>query len=1030
VPPFAIAERPMSSPSDAHPPAAPASLRRRLFGLAKLLVACGIFAYLAWKITHQQNIDVLRARLSNLSWGWVGVAVAIQAVAIGFSIVRWGVLLRGQGIRAPWSHLVGAFMAGRFLSAISPGGWTGLDAYRIWDVASRTGKAARSTATVGVDKLLGQAALGSIVALFAVLFGIPYLGATKVAVLSGAFAALVVTIFTLLSRPTLFRAVSARLPAKVRTRLQTMVDAVCAYQGKGRLLAGAFALSWGTHLFTNLISVAAALALGIALRPGEVFFVSTMLVIATLLPISPNGMGVREAAAVYLFGQVGVGPGEAVLVPLLYFAIDMLFSAAGGLFLVLPRRQPAIVVEDPDREERARAEIPVAPPEAWPKLARGLSIGFGAGLLGGALLGLGEAAVVLASSGGAAETSVLAYGGVAYGLMCGAGGAVTGLALAWSGRWMKREAVAEPLAFARLCGLVLAAPAFAITAFRVRRDLFDEQLVWKSAQGLGVTAACALAALVLYLVVATALRRLTRARVGAWLLRPWGTPALVAAALGAVTAASLGPGAAAVAEDGNPRSGNPAVAARPPAPAQAGPVIVLVVDTLRADHLPAYGYEEGHTPNLDAFAREAVRFERAYANASWTRPSFATILTGSYVSRHQTMSKSASLPEALVTLPEALAQAGFVTAGVVTNYNVAPFFRFDQGFDRYRYLEPAFVLGANDTAAKLLFIQFARQQIEKVEERMSGPQPGRAYRDAAEVNRAIAAELDRMPQDRPFFLFAGYMDPHDPYFPHADTPRGNVGGVAFSRAANQTPDPAVAPRLRALYDGEITYWDRHFGALLDDLRRRGLYDRATIIVTSDHGEEFGEHGGFWHGTTLYDEQVHVPLFVKLPMGQFGGTTRREWVQHVDLMPTILRLSGVESPAGVQGHDVFDRSVSRDEVFAEESHEGNVLRSLRVRRGASELKLITANEGNPRGLETTELYRVDIDPRERVNLADELPWEREHVAGRLVGAGDRASAGRVEREDVALRGEDAARLRALGYAGGGEAEESPTPDRRN
>jgi arylsulfatase A-like enzyme len=728
---------------------------------------------------------------------------------------------------------------------------------------------------------------------------------------------------------------------------------------------------------------------------------------------------------------VGVGPGEAVLVPLLYFAIDMLFSAAGGLFLVIPRRQPAIVVADPEREERVHAEIPVAPPEAWPKLVRGLSLGFGAGLLGGMLLGLGEAAVVLASSGGAAERSVLVYGGVTYGLFCATGGAAAGLLLAWTGRLMKREAVAESTAFARMAGLGLAAPAFAIAAFRIRRDVFEEQLVWKSAQGLGVAAACALGALLLYLIVATALRLLTRTRAGAWLLRAWGTPALAVVALGVVTGVSLGVGAAAGADGDNRRSGNPDITARPAAPGLAGPILLLVVDTLRADHLPAYGYEDGHTPNLDAFAREAVRFEHAYANASWTRPSFATILTGSYPSRHQTMAKSASLPEAIVTLPEALARAGYVTAGVVTNYNVAPFFRFDQGFDRYRYLEPAFVLGADDTAAKLLFIQFARQQIEKIEELASGPRPGRAYRDAAEVNRAIAAELDRMPEDRPFFLFAGYMDPHDPYFPHADTPRGNVGGVAFSRAANQRPDLALAPRLRALYDGEITFWDRHFGELLEDLRRRGLYDRATIIVTSDHGEEFGEHGGFWHGTTLYDEQVHVPLFVKLPMGQYGGTTRREWVQHVDLMPTVLRLAGADVPEGVQGHDVFDRSVTRDEVFAEESHEGNVLRSLRVRRGPSELKLITANEGNPRGLQPVELYRVDLDPGERVNLEGELTWEREHLARRLEGAGDRASVGRVEREDVAVRGEDEARLRALGYAGGAEAGEAlEHRDRRN
>lgn len=979
--------------------------KKHLITLLKVVVAAGVFAYIGRELAHKQNIDALRERLANLSWGWLAVAVALQAVAIGCSVVRWQLLLGGQGLRAPLAHLFSAFMSGRFLSAISPGGWTGLDAYRIFDIASRTKKNARAVATVGIDKLLGQAALGSVIVVAATAFGVPYLGVGKVAMLAAAFGALIATIFALLLRPTLFRTLASRLPAKVRARLQTMVDAVSAYQGKGRLLVGAFALSWGTHLFTNLITVAGAFALGLQVSPGEVFFVSTMMVIATLLPISPNGMGLREAAAVVLFARVGIGAGEAVLVPLLYFAIDLTWSALGGVFLLLPKREPAIVIEDAEREDRVNAAIPLASVMAWPKLARGLSLGLGAGLFAGLMVGVAEAGVIIASSGGRAEHTVLAYGAVVYALLLGLGGAVGGLVLAWSGRLLQREAFDENRVFGLWVGLLVAAPTLALGAFRVRRDVYQELLVWASPKGALVLLGCATASFVLFVVVALVFARITHGRLGAWLLRPWGSPAIVAVVIAAVLTYVVAVQPAPMAE---------AHVERPAAPAQAGPIIFIVVDTLRADRLPSYGYREGHTPHLDSFSHEALRFENAFSNASWTRPSFATLLTGSYPSRHATMGKSDSLPEALVTMPEALQAAGYATSGIVTNYNVAPFFHFDQGFDHYTYLEPNFVLGADDTAAKLLLIQFARQTYEKVEEKLlGGTPPGRAYQDGATVNRAAIAELERFARPEnasaPSFLFIAYMDPHDPYYAH---PYGSAPG--YSRAAHQTPTLDEAPHLSALYDGEITYWDAQFGALMAELRRRHLYENATIIVTGDHGEEFGEHGGFWHGTTLYDEQVRVPLFVKLPFNQRGGQVRHEWVQHVDLMPTVLRLAGVPVPVGVQGHDLFDRTVRRDEAFAEESLEGNVLQSLRLQRGGAELKLLTANEGNPRGLATTEVYRIDVDRHEQVNIAEELPWETAHLRAQLQSFGARAQQGRVAGEQVAMTANECRRLAALGY----------------
>lgn len=982
-----------------------ADTKKRLLFVAKLGISVGILAFIAYKISHRENAEQFFARITSISPAWALVALVVQLVAMACSIVRWKLLLGGQGIKAPLSHLIRTFWVGRFFSAVSPGGWTGLDAYRIFDIAKHTDKTARATATVVVDKLIGQSAMGAVV-IAGSIFGARYIGTKGVLLVDGIFVCVIAAVFLLLVRPTIFRLVGDRLPQKIRGRLASMIEAVTAYRGKGGLLGKALLLSIGTHAFTNLIYVASAKALGSSLAVGDVFFVSSLQVIMTLVTPSINGVGVREATAVKLYSMVGVPESEALLIPIVGFAIDMIVSAAGGLFLLLPAKTPAIEVEDPDRESRVGGEPEIVADTELPKRIPAFFLGLGAGLLGGALLGLAEAGTVVASAAGRASFSVFAYGAGTYAVLFGGAAAFGLLFVAQTGRWMRRSAEAPNVVFGRVTAACIALPGLAIGAFRVRRDLYEEQLVWKSPKGLLILLICVASAAVAYFVISFVLRRLTSTRAFSWLVRPWGAPLVTALlVLGAIGAAKAKP----------PEVAAPPSGPRAAAPAQAGPMLVIVVDTLRADHLPAYGYRSGRTPNLDAFAGESIRFANAFSNASWTRPSFATILTGRYPSSHNTMGKSSSLPDAITTFPESLNAHGYRTHGIVTNYNVAPFFHFDQGFDAYEYLEPEFVLGANDTAAKLLLIQFARQRIETFNAKRGVVEPGSAYRDAETVNASVFRALDGMPAGSPWMLFVGYMDPHDPYFEH---PYSNYG---YSRAAHQTPDASEADELRRLYDGEITYWDEHFGRLIADLKRRGIYDQLTIVITSDHGEEFAEHGGFWHGTTLYDEQVRIPLFVKLPFGQRGGQVRQEWVQHVDVMPTLLRLAGIDAPEGVQGHDVFDASAARTEAFAEESHEGNVLTALRMRRDVAELKLITANPGNPRGLAETELYRVDQDARELVNLAEELPFEREAVRARLSSSEREASVGAVRGEDVAIGADEAARLQALGYAGAsGEA----------
>jgi len=973
--------------------------KKGLFFLLKLAFSVGMLWVIFDKVLARDGAEGLGERIADLRWGWVAAAIAMQLIAIGFATLRWRTLLSGQGIRPSWRFLGGSIFIARFWGAFTPGGFTGFGGWRIFDVAKHTGKTARAAATIGVEVFLGQMALGVVIIAGSLLYGHRFIGTEGVLIVSGFFVAVIVVAMTVIAKPGLFLWAARFLPGPVQTRVQTLVVAIRAYDGKALLLLKAFAFGVGVHAFNGMIYVCASRALSVELSVGEVFFASNLQILATLVPASINGMGLRETAAVALYTSAAIGlpMAVAVLIPIVGFACEMFVSAFGGLVFLSRRSgyEPEIEVDEVEAEQEAIEAIEAVPFELQPKPVRAITIGLGAGLLAGMIIGITEGALVLLKASAGASTSVLAYGAVLYGIFCAVACAGLAWVLALSGRFMKRRAMKESDAYARLLAFFVASFALPIGAFMVRRDIFDEELVLKSAKGIGVYLSCALAAGLLYLALSATFRYLLARRGGRLMLRAWGSPVVAATVCGALALFTLFGGEHAAAEDGSHAAPS----------ADRNNVIFVVVDTLRADHLPGYGYESGDTPNLEAFAADSIRFDQAFANASWTRPSFASILSGRLPSNHGVMGKVDELPSEIVTLPEAMQEAGYHTRGLVTNFNVAPYYNFQQGFDHYEFLEPDHVLGADDLGSKLLLHQLLRTKVvEKFYAFLDVVHPGGAYQDAEVVNRELGEWMGDADEGKPFFWFVGYMDPHDPYFAHP------YDGTGFGRAAHQHPDPDEAPRLRELYDGEITYWDEHFGNLVQELKDAGLYEDTTIIITSDHGEEFQDHGGYWHGTTLYDEQVRVPLFVKLPGNQRGGTTVRHWVQSIDLMPSLLKQLDIEIPDGVQGGDVFEGT---DVVYGEESHEGNVLESVRERRGTDEWKLIVANEGNPRGLEPTELYRVDFDPGERENRAEDQS-EVEMLRETLDRERARASEGAAETVTRELTREEIEANCNLGY----------------
>ncbi len=615
------------------------------------------------------------------------------------------------------------------------------------------------------------------------------------------------------------------------------------------------------------------------------------------------------------------------------------------------------------------------------ELIRRVVAGSYGGAVGGALVGLAEACVV-ALGADAQEFWAFFFGAVSYGLigaLCGAGwGFFSGLVR------LHRSRAAT---FATAAGLAAAGLGAVVARFRIIRDVFAENLPLATSRGVMVHLGLAAAAIVTFFLVHALLGRSAAKRGPVVAGLRW-TVGLVASGLVASVALTL-------------VLGGSSVAGRRPTSADGPNLVLVIVDTLRADRLGAYGSTSPATPGIDALASDGVVFEKAFAHSSWTRPSIATILTSLYPSSHKVMHKTDLLPDAVTTIAEVLRHAGYRTAGFVTNINVAPSFNFQQGFDSYTYLSPAFFFGATDSGAKLSLYSGMRLVRERF--LSSKKYVEHYYQDGETVNRTALPWLDDNARE-PFFTLVHYMDPHDPYF---DIP---YDGKAVARVDTPDPAPSRAGELAKLYDSNVAYVDRFVGDLMQELKSAGVYDNTVIALVADHGEEFYEHKGWWHGTTLYDEEIHVPLIVKLPKSAHAGLRVKDLAGTIDVAPTLVASAGVAIPPAFQGRDLFGKSVPPDLLYAEEDFEGNVLESVR----GQGWKLIIANPGNPRGLAPAELYDLNKDPGETYNLAvfkqKRVADMREQLAAMHKFAGARAV------DEVSGRIDKAAeeRLKALGY----------------
>ncbi len=295
------------------------------------------------------------------------------------------------------------------------------------------------------------------------------------------------------------------------------------------------------------------------------------------------------------------------------------------------------------------------------------------------------------------------------------------------------------------------------------------------------------------------------------------------------------------------------------------PIVLVVIDALRADHTSLHGYARDTTPYLAELAQGAFVFERAYATASWTRASVASLLSSRLPESHGCEGREGRLAGSVVTLPEVLAEAGWDTRAVVASGHLAPVWGFDQGWAEYRCVKG---------------------------------RPLWPYADAAFLQPVVHDTIARL-RAPPFLLYLHCMDPHDPWLAHPEHDwdpdyAGTFDGTAASLAPwrARTPSPPNRQRAIDLYDGEIAYVDAQLRRHLEPLAGSGLLASCWLVVTADHGEGLWDHRLQGHAGEVYEPQIRVPLLLRPPGGLPAPRRVREVISLLDLAPTLLDLAGL------------------------------------------------------------------------------------------------------------------------------------------
>ena len=385
-------------------------------------------------------------------------------------------------------------------------------------------------------------------------------------------------------------------------------------------------------------------------------------------------------------------------------------------------------------------------------------------------------------------------------------------------------------------------------------------------------------------------------------------------------------------------------------------VVLIVVDTLRADHLGVYGYDRDTSPHIDALARESVLFKHAIAAAPWTTPSVASMMTSQYPSVLGIRKHPVSLPQRFPLLSEILKQHGYTTHGIISALMISGQLGFSRGFDVY---DEEAVMGRGGISS-----------------------PAVADKATAFLSQDHA---------RPFFLFVYMFDPHYNYIGHPpdDYLSGYQGPVRSGMpidelwATRHSLSKQDIQKVVALYDSEIRFTDRFIGSIVATLKANGLYDNTLLVVTADHGEEFMERGWIGHSVTVFQELIHVPLIIRRPSESPRAVATP--VGLIDIMPTILRYLGLTPPDNVAGRilDLDDPGQIEvrpifSETFNDKPKRPNPEEPLALRTVILNGRKLIHDATH----DVTRLYDLATDPDEQHDLSDVAGDEFDRLHGLL------------------------------------------------
>jgi arylsulfatase A-like enzyme len=424
-------------------------------------------------------------------------------------------------------------------------------------------------------------------------------------------------------------------------------------------------------------------------------------------------------------------------------------------------------------------------------------------------------------------------------------------------------------------------------------------------------------------------------------------------------------------------------------------VVIVLVDTLRQDHLQFYGYHRETAPTLGRLAAEGAVFD-GISPTSWTKPAVASLLTGLHPLRHQAMAFSDGLPESVTTLAEVLSAHGYLSIGISGNSWTTEPAGFSQGFESLVLVQP------DDLARQLAA--------------------------AKELNRAVASLVPRLRE--PFFLYVHYVDPHLPYDPAVAwdgrplpphlARRAPVKNEQLETSFQVPRDPGLVREALDLYDGEIRQVDSGIAALLRLLGKAGFADNTLLVVTADHGEEFEEHGRMGHGNTLYEEVIRVPLIFHLP-GRIAAGARLGEASLMDVFPTVLDLLALPDETGERAAllDGASRAAELRTGLTEGSPARDFLLHLDYLNGSAlarrsqGFKLVVAKAPYAK-----ELYKLRSDPGEQRNLwtPSTSPAVLRNFSILLADAHNALTRRALPRRRWIQGAQAAAQLRAIGYVG--------------